>query len=130
MFAPEDKKKAGVENLVNNILPAALKMIDKLMCGTKYICGDTITQYDFQVAGVITNFGMYNEMEMLRAIKHCLIKHGSDHMKMYVRCFAAEMGDYMEKRGNKHGKIRLYYFDMMGRAEPLRMLLEHSGIHW
>ena len=61
MFAPEDKKQAGAENLVKNVLPAALEMLDKLMCGTKYICGDTITQYDFQVAGVIMNLGMYNE---------------------------------------------------------------------
>ena len=51
-------------------------------------------------------------------------------MYTYVSCFAAEMGQYMEKRGQKHGKIRLYYFDLMGRAEPLRMMLAHSGLHW
>ena len=36
----------------------------------------------------------------------------------------------MEKRGQKHGKIRLYHFDSMARAEPIRMLLEHSGLQW
>ena len=47
MFAPKDQKEANVKKLLDELLPAALQMLDKLMCGTKYICGDTITQYDF-----------------------------------------------------------------------------------
>ena len=82
------------------------------------------------VAGTIMNFGMYNEYLLLKDVRKCLMKNASKHMKNYVKYFAAEMGDYMEKRGQKHGKIRLYHFDSMARAEPIRMLLEHSGIHW
>ena len=52
------------------------------------------------------------------------------HMKTYVKCFVAEMGDYMKKRDKKYGKIRLHYFDMMGHAEPIRMLLQYTGINW
>ena len=76
------------------------------------------------------NFGMYNEYTSMKGIKPCLIKHASTHIKTYVKCFAAEMGEYMKKRGKDHGKIRLHYFNLMGRAEPIRMLLEHSGLHW
>ena len=112
------------------MLPDALKMLDKLLGNTKFICGDMITQYDFQVAGSIMNFGMYNESFLLKDFKKCLMKCASPKIKAYVRCFAGEMGDYMEKRSKMHGKIRLHYFDLMGRAEPLRMMLEHSGLHW
>jgi hypothetical protein len=40
------------------------------------------------------------------------------------------MGDYMKKRSQDHGKVRLHYFDMQARAEPIRMMLEYTGIHW
>jgi hypothetical protein len=44
------------------------------------------------------NVGMYNEYPDLIKIRPCLMKFASDKIKNYVRCFAAEMGDYMDKR--------------------------------
>ena len=119
-----------MEKFVKETLPAALEKLDKLLGDTKFICGDKVTQYDFSVAGVILNFCMYNEYSDLAAIRPCLFKCASEKVKTYVECFENEMGDYMKKRSKDHGKIRLHYFDLMGRAESIRMMLEYTGIHW
>ena len=84
----------------------------------------------FQVAGSIMNMGMYNEYPFFAKIRPCLIKCGTDRIKNYVRCFAAEMGDYMDKRTKKTSLNRLYYFNLMARAEPIRMLLSYSGLNY
>ena len=46
-FAPKEKQAAMVEKLVKETLPTGLAKLDKLMCGTKFICGNMLTQYDF-----------------------------------------------------------------------------------
>ena len=48
MFAKdEEEKAANIEKFLNEALPEAFLKLEKLLGDTKYICGDTITQYDF-----------------------------------------------------------------------------------
>ena len=43
LLATEDKKEAAIKKFVCDILPAALTKVDKMMCGTKFICGDMVS---------------------------------------------------------------------------------------
>lgn len=74
------------------MLPSFFKKFDELLGDTKFICGDTVTQYDFQVAGLITNSAFYNcEMIPVGAMKKCLGEHASYKVKTYITDFKDAM---------------------------------------
>ena len=47
LFAKEEEKPELIEKFLSGPFLDSLTMLDKLLEETKYICGDTLTQYDF-----------------------------------------------------------------------------------
>ena len=68
MFAKDEDKAANIEKLMNQILPEAFLKLEQLLGDTKYICGDKLTVYDFQVAGAITVLVYYNTNDSLKGM--------------------------------------------------------------
>ncbi len=51
--------------------------------------------------------------------------------KLFVYCLAALVGVKAEEaHGYRVSPIKMHYFDAYGRAESMRMLLEHAGANW
>ena len=47
MFANDEEKQAMIDKLLDNVLPEAFLMLEKLLGHHKFICGEKLTQYDF-----------------------------------------------------------------------------------
>ena len=77
------------------------------MDGTKFICGDMICQYDFQVAGFFVNV-VYNENTNLKGIKECFEANAPEKVKAYVAAYKAEMQTYLDERDKNHPGIKMW----------------------
>lgn len=54
------------------------------------------------------------------------MEHTSEKQKQYIENFTAENQDWIKKRPG----IKVHYFDQMGRAEPIKQLLDYAGVYW
>ena len=90
--------------MLKNVLPPAFLKLEKLLEGTKYICGDQLCQYDFSVAGYIVNT-VYNENTKLKGVKECYEANAPEKIKTYVAAYKAEMQTYLDERDKKHPNI-------------------------
>ena len=79
-------------------------MLDKLLGDTKYICGDTITQYDIQVAGFLTNT-VHHEDTILKGIQEVYEEKASEKIQTYVDNFRDQMIDYLKTRNEEHPEV-------------------------
>ena len=78
---------------------AYLKQLEKSLGASKYLVGDTLTIYDFQIAGHFYNLFCNPNAKNAAAWKAAYDANVPARVKQYVDDFGAEMKDYLDKRG-------------------------------
>ena len=102
---PEDEKLEALEKLYSTSLPKAFNLITDLCLGdTKFICGDELTQYDFEVAGFFTTW-FFHEKPRLEGINEVYHDNAPEKLKTYVSNFREEMKDYLVKREETYPNV-------------------------
>ena len=76
-------------------------LTEKCLGDTKFLCGDTVTQYDMEVAGFFCNMVLNPNSKMV-GVKETYDAHAPDRLKTYVTDFQTDMKDYLDKRAIDH----------------------------
>ena len=75
-----------------------MRLGDALPADGRFLCGDTLTIYDFTVAGLLTNLirnPSARDKQLWDEIWKC---HAPERVKKYYDDFCKEMKEYLEQR--------------------------------
>ena len=97
--APEDQREKAKADALTTDLPNFLQRFDARLqkSGTKFLCGDSITVYDFIVGGLFTNW-LCNPNAKWAAELAPIWEGAPESIKVYVAAFKDELKDYLENR--------------------------------
>ena len=107
MYYDGDDKQAKIDAMVADQFPAFLKTFsDNCLGDTKFLCGDTLTTYDMDVAGKFTNciFNPNCRLGTGMAVKY--EECASEKLKNYINAFKEEMKEYLAIRETQNN---VYY---------------------
>ena len=97
IFAKEDRE-AKMQSLIDTQVPELFNHLNKFLSDDKkYICGDKLTIYDCQIAGLFTNL-VCNPNSKDPELWSSAWEKAPERLKKYVSDFKEEMAEYLEKR--------------------------------
>ena len=79
-----------------------MKQIEKSLGDSKYLCGDTITIYDCQIAGHFYNQFLNRNSKHVKEWGNAYNAHCPARVKKYIEDFGAEFKPYLDERGYKN----------------------------
>jgi len=95
---PGDERTGGIKNLAEVEVPKCFEMIVKCLSDDKkFLCGDSTTIYDFQVAGFLFNL-ILNPTSNDPEVWAKVWETAPDRLKKYADDFKEDMKDYLDSR--------------------------------
>ena len=92
-----------MEALLNEHMPKFLESLtSKCLSDTKFLCGVTLTIYDFQVAGLFTNVILNPNSRFDERVANLYHAKAPEKLKKYISDFQEEMKEYLDKRAKDH----------------------------
>lgn len=106
--AKDADKPAVIKKMCADVIPAAFMKLVKLMGGMKFICGDCISSYDFQVAGFFTNTVFNPKSKCNPILKECFDKCAPSQLKAYIQNFMCDpkVANYLQNRAKNYPDVK------------------------
>ena len=83
-----------ITDFLTNYWPKYLGQLEKRLVKGKFLCGNTLTIWDFKIAGLWTNMIENPNQTKIQG----LMGHEPEKIKEYIRAFRDEMADYLNTR--------------------------------